>query len=70
MTIRFYKGLTGNSEIGNTPSEFCPVSGDWAEQGIPNMARMSLTKCYCMLQNTKVTAFTVYKLLREDQQWR
>ena len=26
MTIFFYKGLTRNLEIGNTPSEFCPIS--------------------------------------------
>ena len=45
-TIFFYKGLTRNPEIGNTPSEFCPISGDWDELGIPNLARMSLMKCY------------------------
>ena len=31
MTVSFYKGLTRNPEIGNTPSEFCPISGDWGE---------------------------------------
>ena len=45
-TIFFYKGLTRNPEIGNTPSEFRPISGDWDELGIPNLARMSLMKCY------------------------
>ena len=34
-----------------TPSEFCPISGDRGELGIPNLARMSLMKCYQMLQN-------------------
>ena len=34
-----------------TPSEFCPISGDRGELGIPNLARMSLMKCYRMLQN-------------------
>ena len=38
---------------------FCPVFGDWGKLGIPNLARMSLIKCYLMLQNVKVTAFTV-----------
>ena len=25
----FYMGLTSNLEISNTPSKFCPISGDW-----------------------------------------
>ena len=29
ISISFYKGLTRNLEIGNTPSEFCPISEDW-----------------------------------------
>ena len=45
-TISFYKGLIRNPEIGNTPSDFCPISGDWDDLGIPNLARMSLMKCY------------------------
>ena len=49
------------------PSEFCPISGDWGELGIPNLARMSLIKWYWMLQNARVTAFTGSKL-RENQQ--
>ena len=44
-------------------SEFCPISGDWSELGIPNLARMSLLKCYWMLQNVRVTACTVSELL-------
>ena len=50
------------------PSEFCPISGDWGGLGIPNLARMSLIKCYGMLQNVRVTAFTVSELLRVNQQ--
>ena len=38
MTIFFHKGLTRNSEIGNTPSEFCTLSGDWGGLGIANFA--------------------------------
>ena len=41
------------------PSEFCPISGDWGELWIPNLARMSLTECYWMLQTSRVTAFSV-----------
>ena len=49
------------------PSEFCPISGDWGELWIPNLARMSLIECYWMLQNSRITAFTVFELLRENQ---
>ena len=49
------------------PSGFCPISGDWGELWIPNLARMSLIECYWMLQNSRVTTFTVFELLRENQ---
>ena len=49
------------------PSEFCPISGDWGELWIPNLARMNLIECYWMLRNSRVTAFTVFELLRENQ---
>ena len=32
LTISFNKGLTRNTEIGNTPSEFCPIPEDWASK--------------------------------------
>ena len=48
-------------------SEFCRISGDRGELGIPNLPRISLMKCYWMLQNARVTAFTVSELLRENQ---
>ena len=48
------------------PSEFCPISGDWDKFWIPNLARMFLIECYWMLQNSRVTAFTVFELLREN----
>ena len=35
---------------------------------IPTLARISLIKCYRMLQNARVTAFTVSELLMENQQ--
>ena len=40
MTIFFSKGLTRNPEIGNTPSEFCLISGDRGKLEKPNLARM------------------------------
>ena len=68
MTIYFYKGLTRNQEIRNDPSVFFLISGDWGELGIPNFARIPLIKSYQLLQNAKVTAFTVSELLRKNQQ--
>ena len=50
------------------PSAFWLISGDWAELGIPNLARMSLIKCYWMLQKARVTAFTISELSWENQQ--
>ena len=68
MTIFFYKELTRNPEIGKTLSEFCPIPGNWGKLGIPNLAQMSLIKCYWMLQNARVTVFTVPELFMENQQ--
>ena len=50
-------------------SEFCPIPGEWGKLWIPYLAQTSLIKCYWMLQNTRVTAFTISELLRENQQW-
>ena len=51
------------------PSEFCPLSTDsYQILMIPNLTRMYLMKSYWMLQNAKVTGFTVSELLREHQQ--
>ena len=66
MKIFVYKGLTRNPEIRNPPSEFCTISGDWGELWIPNFARMSLIEFYWMLQYSRVTAFTVFELLRKN----
>ena len=49
------------------PSEFSPISGDWGELWIPNLARVFLIECYWMLQSARVTAFNVFELLRENQ---
>ena len=56
ITIFFYRGLTWNLEIGNTPVWVLPISGDWGKLWIPNLARISPIKYYWMLQNSRVTA--------------
>ena len=67
MTIFFFKGLTRNLDIGNTPVWVLSNIWRWGELWIANLARMSLIECYWMLQNSRVTAFTVFELLRENQ---
>ena len=49
-------------------SKVCPIFGSWGELGIPYWTQRFLIKCYWMLQNARVTAFTIFKLLRENQQ--
>ena len=63
--------IRGWSEIRKSEMplyEFCTILGDWDELGIPNLARMSLIKCYLGLQNARVTTITVSELLRQNQQ--
>ena len=50
------------------PSGLCSISGDWGKLGITNLTPTSLIKCYWMLQNPRIAAFAVSKLLRENQQ--
>ena len=59
--------FTRNRKSETPPSEFCPISEDWGELWIPTPAQMSLIECYWMLQISRVTAFTVFELLRENQ---
>ena len=67
MTIFSYKRLTRNPEIQISSSGFCQISGDWGKLEIPNLARIFLKKCYKKLKSTRVPAFTVSELLRENQ---
>ena len=48
-------------------SEFCSICGDWGKLWIPQLAQVSLIECYWMLQKARVTAFTIFELLRENQ---
>ena len=65
MTIFFYKGLEieRNTETGSALvwSEFSSISGDSGELRIPNLARMSLIKCYWILQGYSYNRFWVIK---------
>ena len=63
----FIRDWPGIQKLEIPPSEFCPTCGDWSELWIPNLARMSLIECYWILQNSRVTAFIVLELLRENQ---
>ena len=68
MTIFFYKGLTRNPEIGNTPVWVLPSIRRLGQVRDTRFGTNSLITCYWMLQNTRVTAFTVSELLMENQQ--
>ena len=46
----------------------CPISGNWNKLGILGLAPMSLIKLYWIMQNSRVTAFTVSESLKEKQQ--
>ena len=71
--------ITDRPEIRNLEiptSVFCPISGDWGKLHIPNFAQMYpimflwmllLMLMLLMLQNARVTAFTISKLLRKNQ---
>ena len=48
-------------------SKFFPISGYWGKLWILNLAQTSLIECYWMLQNSRVTSFIVFELLRENQ---
>ena len=61
MTIFFYKGLSRNLEIGNTPSDFCPISGDWGKLWIQNLVQVYPVEYYWMLQISRITAFMVFE---------
>ena len=49
------------------PPEICQIFGNWDELGIPSSEGILLIKFYWMLQNVRLTAFTVSKLLKENQ---
>ena len=68
--ISFIRDRPEICKSGITSSKFCPISGDWGELRIPNLERLSLMKCYWMLQNVRVTPFTVSELLSENQRGR
>ena len=69
MRISFYKGLTRSSEIGNTPVSVLPNIWRLGQKRIWNLARTFLIKCYWILRNARLTAFTVSNLLKKNQQW-
>ena len=67
MKIFLYKGLTRNPKIGNTPVWVLPNVWRLGRVMDTHLARMSLIECYWMLQNSGVTAFTVFELSKENQ---
>ena len=68
MTIIDYQGIDPKSRNWNPPVWFSPISGDWGELVIPNLAWMSQIKSYLMQQITKLTDFTAFKLAHVKHQ--
>ena len=68
MTILFYKGLTGNSEIGNTPVSVLLNIGVLGQVQNTKYGTDVSNKMLLKIQNARVTAFTISELLRENQQ--
>ena len=67
ITILIYKELTRNPEIGNTLSEFV----EYLEIGFIKDTTFGTNvsiKNYYMLQNVRITTFTISELLRENKQ--
>ena len=66
MTISFYKGffITEIRRSKIPPSEFYSISGDWGEQGIPNLVSNKMLPNAAKCQGY---SFTVSELLRENQ---
>ena len=44
--LTFVRVWTEIQKTKTPPSEFFPISGDWGKLGIPDVAHMSLLKCY------------------------
>ena len=65
ITIFVDKGLTRNPEIENTPIWVLPNIWKMGQVRGTVLVEMSLIKCYWMIKNASVTAFTVFELLRE-----
>ena len=65
ITIFYYKGFTRNLEIGNTSVWVLPSIWKLGQVRNTKFGTKSLIKYYRMLQNAKVTAFTVSELLRQ-----
>ena len=47
----FIKNWSKIRKLQISQTELCRIFGDWSQLGIPSLARMSLIKCYLMLQN-------------------
>ena len=69
MTISVYvKDWPEIRKLEIPPSGFHPMSGEWGGLWIPNLAQLYLIKGYWILQNLRVTDFSVSELLKENQQ--
>ena len=66
MTISFYKGLTRNPNIGNTP--VWVLLKIWRLEWV-KYTKLDTNNSNNILQNVRVAAFTVSGLLKKNQHW-
>ena len=67
LTILFYKGLTRNSEIRNTPVWVLPIIWILGWVMYTKFGANVSIECYWILRSTGVTAFTVFVIFRKNQ---
>ena len=68
MTIFFYKGLTRNPEIGNSPVWILLYV--WRLGRVREIKFVTNVTNKMLLNAARVTAFTIFELLKENQQGR
>ena len=55
--VSFIRDWLEICKLETSPSEFCPISGNWGNLGIPNLTKMFLMKFYCICFNGRRYSF-------------
>ena len=61
----FVRDLTRIRKFKTSPSEFCPISGDWGELGPPNMAYVSHKKLLNAAKCQVCSSFYHFSVIKE-----
>ena len=68
MTIFLYKGLTKNPKVGNAPVWVLPNIWRLRQVWDIKLGSNVSNEIFWTLHNARITAFTIFELLRENQQ--